>query len=80
MTMIKPHRPLDAKEQAIAQAIFTAVANDQAKVYALIREVVIYRAELPTIRKQRRCLPAGAQKALDALPHHHATAVEYGHD
>lgn len=77
---IKPHRPLDAKEQEIAKAMFKAVANDDTKVYALIREVVVYRTELPKIRKQRRCLPSGAQQALDALPHHHATAVEYSHD
>ena len=56
------------------------VAGDDAAIYALIRENVVYRAELPVIRKQRRCLPAGAQKALDALPHHHSTAVEYSQD
>jgi hypothetical protein len=74
---IKPHRPLDAREQLIAQEIFKRVANDDVAVYALIRENVVYRTELPKIRKQRRCLPAGAQAALDALPHHHATAVEF---
>lgn len=77
---IKPHRPLDPKEQEIAKEMFKRVANDDAAVYALIRENVVYRTELPKIRKQRRCLPAGAQAALDALPYHHATAVEYAHD
>ena len=77
---IKPHRPLKPIEQEIAKEMFKRVAGDDAAIYALIRENVVYRAELPVIRKQRRCLPAGAQKALDALPHHHSTAVEYSQD
>ena len=77
--MIKPHRPLTPGEQEVARALFAAIARDPAKAYAVVRELVVCRAELPTIRKQRRCLPAGAQKALDALAYHH-TAVEFTHD
>lgn len=78
--MIKPHRPLTAAEQEIARALFAAIGANPAKAYALVRELVVFRAELPTIRKQRRCLPANAKKALDALPYHHAPAVEFAHD
>lgn len=78
--MIKPHRPLTPAEQEIARSLYAAIGANPARAYALVRELVVFRAELPAIRKQRRCLPAGAQKALDALPYHYAPAVEFAHD
>ena len=74
---IKPHRPLTNEEREYAKALISRATRDPVVLAGLAMEVTVYRTELPKIRKQRRCLPAGAQAALDALPHHHATAVEF---
>lgn len=78
--MIKPHRPLKPVEYQIAAGIFKAVIGDDVKVLALIRELVVHRETAKVLRGQRRCLPRHAQEALDGLPHHHSTAVEFPHN
>jgi len=74
---IKPHRQPTSEEREYAKHLISRATRDPVVLAGLAIEIAIYRTELPKIRKQRRCLPSGAQQALDALPHHHSTAVEF---
>jgi len=46
----------------------------------LLAELIVARDVLRRIRQHRRCLPQGGQRALDEMPHHHRTAVDFSND
>lgn len=74
-----PLRALTADEQAHLQALRFVSANP-VELDRLLRELVVARSVIARVRKHRRCLPAGGQRALDEMPHFRRTSVEYSHD
>ncbi len=69
-----------AKARAIAVNMLIREAAEPGRLRSLLHELVITREAVRVIRSQRRCLPRHAQAALDSIPYHRPTAVEFPQD
>ena len=74
-----PIRALTPVEQNTLQALRVVAANP-VTLDQLLRELIVAREVIRTVRTQRRCLPRHAREALDHVPHHRPTAVEFPRD
>jgi alkylhydroperoxidase/carboxymuconolactone decarboxylase family protein YurZ len=78
--MLTPLRPLTPDEQT-ALTKLRAHASAPPQLDALLREIIVARAAVRTVRTSWRCLPPHVRDAINGLPHRpQGTAQEYRHD
>lgn len=75
-----PLRALTDHERAQLESLRHVAAQSPVVLDKLLRELIVARAVVATVRSQARCLPAHARRALDELPHARRTSIEFSHD
>ena len=81
MSTLTPPRPLTETEREVLRALAATIDRcGHPATFALLHELVVARAVIAHVRRFRRCLPRGAQAALDEAPHPARHAVEFPHD
>ena len=75
-----PLRSLTDHEREMLESLRNVAAQSPVVLDKLLRELIVARAVVATVRSQARCLPAHARRALDELPHQRPAFREYCRD